>query len=146
MLKPILIALAAGAVLPVQALINGRLSSALGSPLMAGNISFLVAALTLALLQLVLGHPLPSAQQLASVPAWIWLGGMLGVVYVVGAIISVGAIGTTSAISLIIAGQIGAALLADHFGLFGAAGNSVGLLRLCGAGLVVIGAIMAVRG
>ncbi len=146
MLKPILIALAAGAVLPVQALINGRLSAGLGSPLMAGNVSFLVAALALAALQMALGHPLPSAQQAASVPLWIWLGGLLGVVYVVGAIVSVGAIGTTSAICLVIAGQIGAALVVDRFGLLGAAGNPVSLLRLCGAGLVVVGAIVAVRG
>lgn len=142
----ILIALAAGAVLPVQALINGRLSASFGSAFMAGNISLLISTLALLLVQFATHQPFPSVEQAASVPAWAWFGGLLGVVYVVGAIFSVGAIGTTSAICLIIAGQIGAALIVDQLGILGAASNPLTWLRLFGAGLVVAGAVIVIRG
>jgi transporter family-2 protein len=146
MLKPVLIALLAGAVLPVQALINGRLSGGLGSPLAAASVSFFVAMIALVAAQLFLRTPLPSIGQAASIPVWIWLGGLLGAVYVTGAIVSVGAIGTTTAICFVIAGQIGAALLVDRFGLLGAASHPLSLAKLCGATLVLAGAVIAVRG
>lgn len=146
MLKPVLTALAAGAVLPIQALVNGRLAAGLGSPLVAASISFLVATLALVAAQLLFGAPLPPQEQAASLPVWVWLGGLLGAIYVTGAIVSVGAIGATAAICLIIAGQIGAALLVDRFGLLGASSHPLGLLRLCGAGLVLAGAVIAMWG
>ncbi|MGB3899664.1 MAG: DMT family transporter [Mesorhizobium sp.] len=145
-MKYVLVALAAGAVLPVQALINSRLSAGVGGALLAGNISFFVAAFVLAAIQLGMNQPLPSIAQISSVPLWAWIGGALGAVYVVGSIQSVGAIGTTSAICLIIAGQIAAALVVDRFGLLGAVGHPLTLLRLFGACLVLAGAVIVVRG
>lgn len=146
MQKYVLIALAAGAVLPVQALINGRLSAGVGGALLAGNISFFVATLVLAVVQLGTNQPLPSMAQISAVPLWAWVGGALGAVYVVGSILSVGAIGTTSAICLIIAGQIAAAIIVDRFGLIGAVGHPLTLPRLFGACLVLAGAVLVVRG
>ena len=145
-MKYVLVALAAGAVLPVQALINSRLSAGVGGALLAGNISFVVAAFVLAAIQLGMNQPLPSIAQISAVPLWAWIGGALGAVYVVGSIQSVGAIGTTSAICLIIAGQIAAALVVDRFGLLGAVGHPLTLLRLFGACLVLAGAVIVVRG
>ena len=142
----VVIALLAGIVLPVQALVNGRLSTGLSSAFLAANISFIVAAIGLVLIQLVLHQPLPSLARMGTIPFWAWLGGLLGVVYVVGAIMSVGAIGTTTAICLIITGQIAGALIIDQFGLLGAVSHSLTVLRLFGAGLVVAGAILVLRG
>jgi transporter family-2 protein len=142
----IILALAAGIVLPIQAIINGRLSAAVGNPFFAANISFVVAAIGLILIQLVLRQSLPSMDRLSAVPLWAWFGGLLGVVYVVGAIVSVGNIGTTSAICLIITGQIAGALIVDQFGLLGAGSNPISAFRLFGAALVVGGAVIVVRG
>ncbi|HVJ41900.1 MAG TPA: DMT family transporter [Dongiaceae bacterium] len=142
----IIVALMAGAVLPIQALVNGRLSSGLGSALLAANISFIVASICLVLVQLGLAQALPPSARIGAIPLWAWFGGLLGVVYVVGAITSVGAIGTTAAICLIIAGQIAAALLADQFGLIGAASHPLTVTRLIGAFMVGAGAIVVLRG
>ena len=146
-----LVAIFAGIVLPVQALINGRLSAGLGNAILAANISFIVASIALAILQIGLaqfgiGQGLPSLSRIDAIPIWAWFGGLLGTVYVVGAIISVGAIGTTTAICLIIAGQIGAALAVDQFGLFSAASHPLTLVRLTGAALVGVGAVVVLRG
>jgi len=144
-------AVLAGIVLPIQALINGRLSAGLGNALLAANVSFVVASIALAVLQLGLaqtgiGQSLPSLSRMGAIPAWAWFGGLLGAVYVVGAIVSVGAIGTTTAICLIIAGQIAAALVVDQFGFLSAASHPLTLTRLIGAALVGIGAVVVLRG
>lgn len=124
-------------------------SPGLGNALLAANVSFIVAAVALVVLQLGLaqigiGQGMPSLPRMQAIPAWF--GGLLGAVYVVGAISSVGAIGTTTAICLIIAGQIGAALVVDQFGLLSAASHPLTFMRLTGAALVGIGAVVVLRG
>lgn len=142
----ILVALVAGAVLPLQAILNGHLSRGLGSAFLGSNVSFLTATIALALLQVVLRTPMPSGAQIAGIaPVW-WLGGVLGAVYVTGAITSVGTLGPGTAICLIVAGQICAALAIEHFGIAGATAQPVSLLRLGGAAMVLAGAVVVLRG
>jgi bacterial/archaeal transporter family-2 protein len=138
------LAITAGAVLPLQALINGRLAAGLGGSLPAANVSFAVAAVALVVLQVALRLQLPNGPQVASVPLWAWLGGLLGVVYVAGAIVSVGAMGAAAAVCLMVAGQIGAALLIDQFAILGAPDHPVTLLRVFGAILVAAGTAIVI--
>lgn len=139
----IVIALLAGMVLPIQAIINGRLATGLGGAFIASNISFIVAALVLIAVQLALGKPFPTTSQIASVPPIYWLGGALGAIYVTGAITSVGHLGATSAICLIIAGQILGAIVVDHFGIL-TSSTSISPLRAIGAMAVLGGAVLVV--
>lgn len=138
------LAIAAGAVLPIQAIINGRLAAGLGGPLPAANVSFAVAAAALVALQILMRQSLPQGGQIASVPYWAWLGGFLGVVYLASAIVSVRSMGAASAVCLMIAGQICAALLIDRFAVLGVADHPVTLLRLFGALLVAAGAAIVI--
>jgi bacterial/archaeal transporter family-2 protein len=116
----ILLSLLAGAVLPLQALINARLAAGVGSSLWAAAISFQVGALGLLLVQLALRAPWPELGRVASVPSWIWSGGLFGAVYVASVIASVPRLGAASVISLVIFGQLTASLLLEHFGGVGA--------------------------
>ena len=84
----------------------------------------------------------PSA--LAS-PAWIWLGGLMGVVMVVLAATAVPRIGVATYVSAIIAGQLAAAVLYDHFGALGQPVREASPLRLAGVGLMVLGVILIRR-
>jgi len=140
----IFVALIAGMVLPIQALINGRLAAGVGGAFAASTISFLIAALVLLLVQLLMGKPLPAFAQVASVPAIYWIGGALGAVYVTGAITSVGTLGPTVAICLIIAGQIIGAVAVDYFGILSTTTNTMSLTRVVGALLVTAGAVLVV--
>ena len=64
----VILALAAGAALPVQAGINARLATFVGGPLRASMISFAVGTLALALLALVATRGLVSTQRVGDVP------------------------------------------------------------------------------
>ena len=140
----IVVALAAGLVLPIQAMINGRLASGIGGAFVASNVSFLVAAIVLLLVQLFLGKPFPTAAQITSVPLIYWLGGALGAIYVTGAITSVSALGPTAAICLIIAGQILGAVTVDYFGILASTAKAISQMRVLGALIVLAGAVIVV--
>ena len=70
-------ALAAGALLPMQAGINAQLKQHLGTPVQAVCISVVVSAIALWLYLLIARVPFPTLGALASVPPWALVGGGL---------------------------------------------------------------------
>ncbi len=110
-------AVLAGALLPLQALINGRLGAHLANPMWAGALQNTVGALAMIVVAFALRAQFPSAAQLASPPAWAWLGGVLGATYVMIALLATPKLGAGPAIVAMIAGQMVASLALDHFGV-----------------------------
>lgn len=140
----VFVALLAGLALSVQATINAGLAARIGGAFAASTVSFIVATLVLVAFHLVQGKPLPDRELVASVPLVFWLGGLLGAMYVTGAISSVGALGTSAAICLILAGQVVGALAIDYFGILSGTAKVITPMRLFGACLAVTGAMLAV--
>jgi transporter family-2 protein len=135
-------AVMAGALLPLQALINGRLGAHLANPLWAGALQNIVGAVAMVAVALALRAQFPSAAQLSSPPLWAWLGGAMGATYVLIALIATPRLGAGAAIVAMIGGQMAASLLLDHFGVLHErkpvdAGAVMGLL-LVGAGAFLI--------
>lgn len=77
-----LLALVAGAVLPVQGAINGLLRHDLGAPFVVGAISFAVATLSMIAVLLVtlllMGGAKPQLGGLRTMPWWGWIGAVCG--------------------------------------------------------------------
>lgn len=132
-------ALLVGAGIVVQQAINADLRAAVGSPYRAGLISFAVGTAALALVVLVLRQPAPALQNLVRVPWYSWLGGLLGVGFVVGGILLVPRLGAATVIALFIAGQLLTSLAVDQVGLLGVAVHTATWPRLAGAGLLIVG-------
>jgi transporter family-2 protein len=134
----ILLALLAGISVPTQAGINAQLGLWTKSPVLASTISFAVGTLTLVVYSLVTRIPLPLMASAGNHPWWIWFGGMLGAFFVTITIILVSKLGATTMVALILAGQLVASLLLDHFGALGypvhpiSLGRVAGVLMLCG--------------
>ena len=141
----LLLALAAGALLPVQAGINAQLRSALGSPLAAALVSFLVGTAGLALITLVLRVPIPLQTAWAASAWWQWIGGLVGAVYVLSTIILAPKLGAATLIAAVVAGQMMASLVLDQYGLVGFPLHPVSAVRLLGAGLVIAGVVLVQR-
>ncbi len=131
-----------GAAIATQAPINGRLAAALGDPVAASAISFLVGLVLLAGLTVVRGG-VPSAAALGSVPWWAWTGGALGAFYVWAAITSVGTLGVVTLVAALIFGQMVAALILDATGAFGLVAREVSWPRLAGVLLVAGGLVLS---
>jgi transporter family-2 protein len=140
----IVFAIAIGTLLPLQALINARLGAQTHGPLYASFVSFLVGTCLLGALILATRTPVLPVQPIATLPAWIWLGGVIGAAFVFAATFLVPTLGAGAMICLVVLGQVVGSLLLDHFGVLGAI-RTADPLRLLGALLVVIGAALVVR-
>ena len=72
---PVLLALLAGTMLPVQAAINAPLGRSLGGAVWAATISGAVLTVALGAAALVTARGLPRTEDAGSVPWWPWVGG-----------------------------------------------------------------------
>ena len=141
----VLLGAAAGAVVAMQGPINARLALTVGGPLQAALVSFGVGFIALLALNLALRHSVPPASELAATPWWIWIGGLLGAVMVTLAVIAIPHIGVAAWVGAVIAGQLTAAVVYDHFGLFGQAAREATPLRLLGVALMGLGVYLIRR-
>ena len=133
-----------GATLGVQAGINSQLQLAWAkSPILAAFISFAVGTLGLLVYLLASRTPIPPLPD-KFIP-WQWIGGLLGAVLVSVTVYVAPRLGAATMIGLILAGQIGASLVLDHFGLLGYAQKVITWQRLLGAFLVGIGVFLIRR-
>lgn len=141
----LLLALAAGVLLPVQAGLNAQLRSALGSPIAAALVSFLVGTAGLSTIALLLRTPLPLGRAWAATSPGQWSGGLIGAVYVLAAIVLAPRLGAATLIAAVVAGQMITSLVLDQYGLVGFPVHSMTLVRLLGAALVIAGVILIQR-
>jgi transporter family-2 protein len=139
-----LLALLAGAMLPIQAGVNAELARIVGHPVRSALVSFAVGTGALLFLAFALTSPSWPWSRMLQAPWWVYVGGLLGAVYVVGVIALAPRLGALLAFVLVIAGQLLASLLLDHFGLLYPR-HPVNLPRLLGAVLLLLGVLLIRR-
>jgi transporter family-2 protein len=143
MLLPfLLLALAAGAMLPFQAGINAQLASHLGSPLRAAFVSFGIGTLVLLVVVALFARGYPGGDRIAAAPWWAWTGGALGAFYVGGSIAAAPRLGAVTLIGAVLAGQALASVVIDHFGMVGFEEHPTSLGRVAGLSLIALGVVL----
>lgn len=140
----LLLAIAIGALLPMEALMNARLGQATRGPLFAALVTCLVGAATLAVLMAVVRPAASASGNAGTLPLWLWFGGLLGATYLASATMLVPRLGAAALICLVVFGQLLASLLLDHFGVLNAS-RPADAMRLAGAALVAGGALLVVQ-
>ncbi|HEY8593377.1 MAG TPA: DMT family transporter [Sphingomicrobium sp.] len=143
-LLPILLVLFAGGMIALQAPTNAILARAGGSPVLAALISFAVGTVALLAAWVASGNR-PGTAAFGNLPAYAWIGGLYGAIYVAVAAYAAPRIGVAALITIGIAGQIAVALLLDHFGALGLAREPINIGRVAGAVLVVAGVVLVRR-
>ncbi len=137
----ILMALALGAILPMQAAINARLAKTAGSSVMAAFISFAVGTIALLIFLIITGQ-FQFRFISSSSPWWIWTGGLMGTFFVAGIVMLLPRLGVTLSFSLVLAGQMFAAILFDQFGWLGVTVREISPGKIIGAVLLIIGVVL----
>ncbi|MEZ6067260.1 MAG: DMT family transporter [Planctomycetaceae bacterium] len=135
----------AATVIPIQAIVNGRLGQTVGNPFLAALISFIGGTVALALILLVTtpGWPaLPGDLSWSDIPPYLFTGGLLGAVFVTAVLTIVPRIGTASVLAAAITGQLLMALVVDHFGLLNVQQKSISLAKIVGCGLMILGVLL----
>ena len=139
----IILGFLAGVGLPIQTSVNTRLRKKVGSPYNASLVSFVVTLLFLSALLLITGQGLhiPLAQ-LLNEPAWIWIGGICGLVFLTGNILLFSKLGGVQTVVLPVLGQILMGLIIDNFGLFYSQKTPLSVFRIAGAVMVILGVVL----
>ena len=141
----VIMAIAAGMTVPTQAGINARLNLLTQSPVLAAAVSFAVGTAVLVIYSLFLRIPYPSVSDVSRQPLWVWSGGFLGAFFVTATVILAPKVGATYMLVLILAGQMAASLVLDHFGWLGYPVREINLSKVFGVILVVAGILIMKR-
>lgn len=141
----LLLAVLAGAMLPVQASLNAKMAKIVASPVLAALLSFLIGTIALILYALITeSNMYAKLLNVRHAPSYVWLPGLLGAFYVVGSISLLPRLGVALTFSLIIAGQMLVTAVVDHYGLLGVPVKMINLPRVIGI-LLIIGGVILIR-
>jgi transporter family-2 protein len=140
----IIMAIIGGLILPIQVGWNSTVGK-ITNPMWATLISFVIGTIGLIIYTFVIRTPWPAMQLIKTVPWYAWGGGLLGAVYISITIITAPKIGAALLVSLVVAGQMAAALVLDHYGMCGFPQNSISWLRILGTAMIIAGVVLIQR-
>jgi bacterial/archaeal transporter family-2 protein len=133
----------AGGLIAAQAPINAGLGKVTGS-IAAALVSFSVGTAALAAV-VVLSGKAGGLGSTFDVSWYYLLGGLLGAVYVLNALIAVSAIGAGGGDAANVFGQLTASVVIDRLGLFGLDQTPLTAGRVLGVVLLLVGTVLVVR-
>ncbi len=131
-----------GTGLTFQMVWNARLRVGTGSPVLTTMISVTVTLVSLVVIWASGMTSRGSIPAFNSLPMWAWFGGVIAVYYLVASLVAIPKLGAAAVFSLVIAGQVIAALILDATGAFGVPQISSSVPRVLGAAMVILGAIL----
>ena len=131
-----------GALLPIQAGVNSRLGKISGGAVTAAFISFLVGTALLGAYILISKKQSLQWSGLQTASLWLFTGGVIGAFYVSASTYIISTLGTALTFSLIISGQLIAAMIIDHFGWLGIEVKEISPGKIAGAILLIAGVVL----
>lgn len=139
-----LLVVAAGVSVALQQILNANLRAQLASPWWAGFISYFVGMMGMWLVATLMPGPRLGFSSIgADGGAWFaWTGGIFGAVFIATTILMVPRLGAANVLALIVVGQMLGSVIFDHFGLFGVPQYPATLIRLTGAGCLILGVVL----
>lgn len=138
------VTLTAGLAGGVQAAVMGELGERVGIvPALA--YATLVSMVFAVVVLLVWERSFAGVRQVLHEPAWLWLGGVMGLYIVLAITIATPRIGVAATIGLVIAGNLVMAAAIDRWGLFAQEQIPITWHRLLGLALLAAGSALLLR-
>lgn len=137
----IIVALIAGAILPLQAGLNSKLARTIDNPVYASLISFIIGTLSMTIYVIGTRQTIVLSN-LKNVSWYTWIGGVLGAFYVTTIVYLFPKLGPGLTFGLIVAGQMGLTIYLEHFNVLVSNPHPINFMRLFGMLLIVIGVII----
>lgn len=130
-----------GAAFACQPAINAVGSKILGSPWPATALSIAIT-LVAAIVVMLMTRTTPTLEAFQSLPWWIVLGGLIGLLVVGGGTAIVPVTGAALFFVCLIAGQLLGSVLLDQYGAFGLQVKEISAMRLGGVVLTFVGVLL----
>ena len=134
----------AGMLSATQIAVNGYLGKVVGSPIKASAISFTVGIIFLAIICIVLhfknGKSESFKNESAKNPWWMWIGGILGGLYILANVYLSRIVGTGMTVIILLIGSTTGGILVDHFGMFESPKKPINAQKILGVLIMILGA------
>ncbi|MGF2944612.1 DMT family transporter [Mycobacterium sp. Lab-001] len=134
-----------GALQTCGAAMNGQLFKHLINPWLASAVSFAVITVFFVAAFLIMRRPLPSAEDVASMPWWAVIGGLVGAVQVYAGLTLVNRVGAGTFMGITVTSALIMSLVVDHFGWLRLDPHPINLWRAVGGALMVCGVVLIAR-
>lgn len=141
----VLLAILIGTLMPVQAGLNAELTRILKHPYLGAFISLTTGAIAVAALVVIKGIGFTELKRFTDVPPHLYLGGILGAIFVGSSLFFIPRMGATPMIAAFITGQLLGSVLIDHFGLLGLASTPINFTRILGIFLLFSGLFLVIK-
>jgi transporter family-2 protein len=135
-------AFAAGALIPLMALLNAGIARTTGGQIQATIILFAIGLMASLLLALIMTVRLPDLHTLLRIAPHQYAGGLIVGFYVLSITFLAPRFGIGNAILFAVTAQLMTSALMDHFGLAGAALRPLTMMRAVGLLIVIIGVVI----
>lgn len=111
---------------------------------MAALVNFMVGGVVLFIV--ILGSRIPNnlLKVFKEAPIYVWIGGLMGAMFVGSIIFLIPRLGAALSFSLIVCGQLVFSLILDHFGMFGIPVQPVNWGRIAGV-LLILGGVLVIQ-
>lgn len=136
---PLFLLVGIGALIAVQATVNGALGRSVGLALFA--VVFSIVQTVVALPGLAFWGWPPRFNDMFQAPWWHHLGAVFGVFILVGIAYGIPRTGTFVAMCALLVGQMAMGVAIDHFGLFGAHAQPMTFMKVIGLVFLSLGVL-----
>jgi transporter family-2 protein len=135
-------AFAAGALIPLMAILNAGLARGVGGPIQASVVLFSIALLASLLVAVTAMVRIPDLPAIVRIPPFQYAGGIIVAFYVLSITFLAPRFGVGNAILFAVTAQLLSSAVIDHFALAGATLRPLTSLRLLGLAFVIIGVVL----
>jgi len=140
----VLMAIVIGILMPVQAGLNAELTRYLKHPHLGAFLSLFIGSMIISLMVIFNGR-FDEIKRIPETPPHLFLGGVLGAIFVSSSLYLIPKMGATALICSFITGQLIGSVLIDHFGLMGLTPYPLNLNRIIGIFLLFSGLMLVVK-
>ena len=134
-----------GALQSCGAAMNGQLNKHVANPWFASAISFALITFFFAGATLIHPNPLPTQRDLAELPWWAVVGGLVGAVQVYAGLTLVNKVGAGPFVGFTVTAALITSLLIDHFGWFRMQPHPLTTGRIIGGLLLIAGITLVAK-
>ncbi|MBW4039062.1 MAG: DMT family transporter [Acidobacteria bacterium] len=134
-----------GALQTCGAAMNGQLNKHIVNPWLASAISFALITIFFVGAFMIMPHPLPTNADVASLPWWAVIGGLVGAVQVYAGLTLVNRVGAGPFMALTVTSALIMSLLVEQFGWFRMVPHAITPLRALGAVLLISGVTLIAK-
>ena len=138
------LAILIGTLMPIQAGLNAELTRFVKHPYLGAFISLSVGAIVVSVLVMFNGG-FGEVKRLTQAPMHLYLGGILGAIFVGSSLFFIPRMGATAMIAAFVTGQLIGSVVIDHYGLLGLTPNPVTFTRILGVILLFGGLFLVIR-